>query len=86
MTGHGYLKLPVPGIKLIPPHRTKASSYNAAPSRSQTPYATPRPTASHPSPTGSINRHAELPNRRLLYALSDRTTRRSGWTALLGMH
>ncbi len=48
-----HFKLPVPGIKSIPPHVTKASSYQASPFWSPTARTSPRPTVAQPSQTAA---------------------------------
>jgi len=46
-------KLPVPGIKPIPPHVTKTSSYQATPTWTPSSRTNPRPTANQPSSTAA---------------------------------
>jgi hypothetical protein len=48
-----HFKSPVPGIKSIPPHVTKASSYQASTSWSPTSRTSPRPTVAQPSTTAA---------------------------------
>lgn len=48
-----YFKLPIPGIKSIPPHVTKAASYQASPFSPPTSRTIPRPAPSQPPPASA---------------------------------
>ncbi|SCX28058.1 putative protein with protein kinase and helix-hairpin-helix DNA-binding domains [Agrobacterium sp. DSM 25558] len=73
-----YLKLPVPGIKSVPPHVTKASTYQASPTWSPTASGVHRPTATPPAQPAATSGTPSCPicGSRMRY----RTARRGART------
>lgn len=70
-----YLKLPVPGIKSIPPHVTKVSSYQPSSSWSPTMRTTPRPTGGQASTTASSTPSCPICGSRMRYRTARRGAR-----------